>query len=172
MNCEDVNSPHLREKGSTLTWGWWCLAGGWVFIKGTTTTTWIHRAVLAPSVPYILDGGASVSLLAPDFEWRHQQDDELSVLHADGHHVSLRTVADGVGRVAQVHLVQHFLFTHKASQHHHQLWRSLLKCRVNTTDLLRDVPQTDRSILGRRQKHVSGRMCAQTPDGSIHVSVH
>lgn len=61
-------------------------------------------------VPDILDRGAAVSLFAPDLEGGHQQDDELSVLHTDGHHVPLGAVADGACRVAQVHLVQHLLF--------------------------------------------------------------
>lgn len=39
-------------------------------------------------------------------------------------------------------------------------------------DLLWDVPQTNSAILCRRQKHVSGRMCSQAPDRSVHVSVH
>ncbi len=39
-------------------------------------------------------------------------------------------------------------------------------------DLLWDVPQTNSAVLCCRQKHISGRMGAQAPDGSVHVSVH
>lgn len=39
-------------------------------------------------------------------------------------------------------------------------------------DLFWDVPQTNGAVLCRRQKHVSGGMRAQSPDGSVHVSVH
>lgn len=73
------------------------------------------------SLPYILDRRAPVSFLSPDFEGGNQQNDELSVLHADGHHVSLRTVTDGACWVAQVHLIQHLLFPHEAMQDQHIL---------------------------------------------------
>lgn len=42
----------------------------------------------------------------------------------------------------------------------------------NMADLLWDVPQTNSAILCRRQKYVSGGMSAQSPDRSVHVSVH
>lgn len=42
----------------------------------------------------------------------------------------------------------------------------------NLADLLWDVPQTNGSILCRRQKNIPGGVGAQTPDRSVHVSVH
>lgn len=60
-------------------------------------------------VPYILDGNAAVSLLAPDGERVDQQDDELSVLRTDGNHLSIGTVRRALGRMTQTHLVQKFL---------------------------------------------------------------
>lgn len=59
--------------------------------------------------PYVLDGDAAISLLAPDGEGVDQQDDELSVLHTDGHHLSVGTVRGALGRMTQTHLVQKFL---------------------------------------------------------------
>ncbi len=60
-------------------------------------------------LPYVLDGNAAVSLLAPDGEGVDQQDDELSVLHADGHHLSIGTVRGALGRMTQTNFVQEFL---------------------------------------------------------------
>lgn len=60
-------------------------------------------------VPYVLDGDAAISLLAPDGEGVDQQDDELSVLHADGDHLSIGAVGGALGRMSQTHLVQQFL---------------------------------------------------------------
>lgn len=63
----------------------------------------------ADVVPYVLDGNAAVSLLAPDGEGVDQQDDELSVFHADGNHLSVGAVGGALGRMTQTHLVQEFL---------------------------------------------------------------
>lgn len=60
-------------------------------------------------VPYILDADAAVPLLAPDSEGVDQQDDELSVLHTDGNHLSVGTVGGALGRMTQTNLVQKFL---------------------------------------------------------------
>lgn len=60
-------------------------------------------------VPYVLDGDAAVSFLAPDGEGVDQQDDEFSVLHADGNHLSVGAVGGALGGVTQTHLVQEFL---------------------------------------------------------------
>ena len=71
-------------------------------------------------VPNIQDRRAPVPFLAPDFERGNQQDDELSILHADGHHVSFRTVADGTRWVTEVDLIQHLLLStegHAESAH-------------------------------------------------------
>lgn len=42
----------------------------------------------------------------------------------------------------------------------------------DSADLLWDVPQPHGTVLCSRQKHVSGRMRAQTPDRPVHVSIH
>lgn len=68
-------------------------------------------------LPDVLDGDTAVSLLAPDGERVDQQDDELSVLHTDGNHLSVGTVRGALGRMAQTHLVQKFL-TQKTRQQH------------------------------------------------------
>ncbi len=59
--------------------------------------------------PYVLDGHAAVSLLAPYGQWIHQQHDELSVLHPDGHHLTVRTVRRALRRMTQIDFVQEFL---------------------------------------------------------------
>lgn len=66
-------------------------------------------------LPYVLDGDAAVSLLAPDGEGVDHQDNELSILHANGNHLSIGTVRGAFGRMTQAHLVQKFL-THKTRQ--------------------------------------------------------
>lgn len=66
--------------------------------------------------PDILDGSATISLFAPDLQGRYKEDDELSIFHADRHHITLRTIADSACRMAQVHLIQHLLFmAHKST---------------------------------------------------------
>lgn len=66
-------------------------------------------------VPDILDSRFPVSFLSPDFEAVHQQDDELAILHADGHHLPVRAVGRTPGRVAQVHLVKQLLRGHRGT---------------------------------------------------------
>lgn len=56
--------------------------------------------------PYVLDGHATVSFLAPYGQWIHQQHDELSVLHPDGHHFTVRTVRRALRRMTQTDFVQ------------------------------------------------------------------
>ncbi len=65
--------------------------------------------------PYVLDGHAAVSLLAPYAQWIDQQHDELSVLHPDGHHLTVRTVRRALRRMTQTDLVQEFLEDKKRS---------------------------------------------------------
>ena len=60
-------------------------------------------------LPYVLDGDAAVSLLAPDSEGVDEQDDELAVLHADRNHLSVGAVGRALGRMTQTHLVEKFL---------------------------------------------------------------
>jgi len=60
-------------------------------------------------LPDILDGDTAISLLAPHCERVDQQDDELSILHADGNHFSVGAVGRALGRMTQTHLVQEFL---------------------------------------------------------------
>lgn len=66
-------------------------------------------------VPDILDSRLPVSFLPPDFQAVHQQDDKLSILHANGHHLPVRAVGCTSGRVAQVHLVKQFLHRYKVA---------------------------------------------------------
>lgn len=56
-------------------------------------------------VPDILDGRFPVSFFPPNFQGVHQQDDKLSILHANGHHLPIRAIGCTPGRMAQVHLV-------------------------------------------------------------------
>ena len=56
-------------------------------------------------VPDILDSRFPVSLLPPNFQAVHQQDNKLSILHANGHHLPVWAVGCTLGRVAQAHLV-------------------------------------------------------------------
>lgn len=56
-------------------------------------------------VPDILDGRFPVSFFPPNFQAVHQQDDELSILHANGHHLPIGAIGCTPGRMAQVHLV-------------------------------------------------------------------
>lgn len=77
-------------------------------------------------LPDVLDGRTPVPFLAPYLQWSDQQDDELSVLHAYRHHVSFRTVADCVSRVAQVHFIEHLLLFFPTRKSHISFdWKSL-----------------------------------------------
>lgn len=60
-------------------------------------------------VPDILDSRFPISFFPPNFQAVHQQDDKLSILHADGHHLPVRAVGRTPGCMAQVHLVEQLL---------------------------------------------------------------
>lgn len=57
-------------------------------------------------IPYVLDGDAAISLLAPDGQGVDQQHDELAVLHADGDHLPIGAVGGALGRMTQTYPVQ------------------------------------------------------------------
>lgn len=62
-------------------------------------------AQITACVPDILDSRFPVSFFPPNFQAVHQQDDKLSILHANGHHLPIRAIGCAPGRMAQIHLV-------------------------------------------------------------------
>lgn len=52
---------------------------------------------------------------SPNFQAVNQQDDKLSVLHANGHHLPVGAIGRTPGRTAQAHLVEQFLHGYKES---------------------------------------------------------
>lgn len=65
--------------------------------------------VVCSGEPYVLDGDAAVSPLAPHSERVYQQDNKLSVLRSNRYHFSVRAVGGALGRMTQTHFVQKFL---------------------------------------------------------------
>lgn len=72
---------------------------------GRRTPAFLLPAQTTCYVPDILDSRFPISFFPPNFQAVHQQDDELSILHANGHHLPIRAVGCTPGWVAQVHLV-------------------------------------------------------------------
>lgn len=76
-----------------------------------------RAAYLEHLLPDVLDCRLPVPLLAPDLEAVDQQDDELSIPHANGHHLAVGAVGGTARRVPQAHLVHQLLRGHTQQAH-------------------------------------------------------
>lgn len=95
---------------------------------------WARAAYLEHLLPDVLNCRLPVPLLAPHLEAVDQQDDELPVPHADGHHLAIRAVRGTARGVPQAHLVHQLLRGHTQQAHtspaHGQLPNTKYKIRL------------------------------------------